>query len=214
MRYGRLTGRGRVAELTDADRTDEGRGDGDRAKRLDLLDAVVRSFPMDIRPAYGKGAQRYEALFEARPLDELHGLFTGRMAIAMRKWYEILDRALKPHGLGLRHWQALFNVAVHDPGETLTSIASRLGVPNATLVRILDDLEKSGLIERHVDEKDRRSKRLDLTSAGESVFSTLFGINHSLRRQFLQGISQSELSLMVSAADVMNRNLDRLASAD
>ena len=184
-----------------------------RAKRQDLLTAVLKAFPVETAAPYGTTAARYQALFHDRSLDLLQGLLSGRMAIAMRRWYESLEKAVKAHGLSLKHWQTLFMLGVTESRETLTSIAARIGVPSATLVRILDDLQAAGLIERKIDERDRRSKLLDLTDLGEQTFFTVFEINCNLRRQFLQGISESEIFLMVEAADIMNSNLDRMASA-
>ena len=202
------------AQLTDADRTGKDAARDRREKREHLLAAMMKVFPVDTKPPYGTGTARYQAAFQDRDVDVLQGLLTGRMATAMRRWYEILEKAVKRHGLSLKHWQALFMLAVNDPGETLTSIAARVGVPSATLVRILDDLEAAGLIAREIDERDRRSKLLDLTPLGEQTFFTLFEINCNLRRQFLQGVSEGEILLMVEAADVMNDNLDRMAAPD
>lgn len=185
-----------------------------RAKRQDLLAAVVRAFPVETKLPYGAGSARYETVFQDRRIDLLQGLLSGRMATAMRRWNDLLEKAVKRHGLSLKHWQALFILAVNNPGETLTSIAARLGVPSATLVRILHDLEKANLIERQINENDRRAKLLDLTPLGEETFFTLFEINCDLRRQFLKGVSESEILLMVEAADIMEANLERMAAEE
>ncbi len=185
-----------------------------RERRQDLLDAVLKAFPADLLSPYGKGAERYGSLYQDQPLVELQGLLTGRMATAMRRWYEFLEKATKAHGLSLRHWQTFFNLAVNDPGETLTSIAARVGEPTATLVRILDDLEAMGLIARKIDERDRRSKLLDVTPLGEQTFVTLFEINVALRQELMRGLSASEITLVVEATDVMAKNLDRMAGGE
>lgn len=201
--------------MNEADLTDDQEEERTtRERRQDLLDAVLKAFPADLLPPYGKDAARYRSLCQDQPLVELQGLLTGRMAIAMRRWYELLEKATKAHGLSLRHWQAFFNLAVNDPGETLTSIAARVGGPSATLVRTLDDLEAMGLIERKIDERDRRSKLLDLTPLGEETFVTLFEINVTLRQELMRGLSASEITLVVEATDVMTRNLDRMASGE
>lgn len=204
--------------MTDADQTGMDAGNdavGDRrARREDLLAAVLRAFPADTKLPYGTGSARYDAVFQDRPVDLLQSLLSGRMATAMRRWNDLLEKAVKQHGLSLKHWQALFILAVNKPGETLTSIAARLGVPSATLVRILHDLEQGGLIERQIDERDRRAKLLDLTPLGEQTFFTLFEINCTLRQQFLKGVSESEILLMVEAADIMGANLERMAAEE
>ncbi|MEJ0023944.1 MAG: MarR family transcriptional regulator [Alphaproteobacteria bacterium] len=101
-------------------------------------------------------------------------------------------------------------MAVNDHGETLTSIATRVDVSNPALVALFDELERDGLIERIVDENDRRSKVIVLTPAGEQEVSSLFELLTELRSEFLQGIEQNELLLMLDVITVMKNNLEKM----
>ena len=180
-----------------------------REKRQIVLSALMGALPARVEPLYGRDAAHYRELFEEHALEELQAMFASRMATVTRKWDEVLGRHIKPHGLGLRHWRALYMLAVLSEGETLTSIATRMGVPNPTLVRILHDLEADGLIERTVDAQDRRAKTLALTEAGSRIFSRVSVVNGQLRGRYLDGISEPELLLIIEILDLLNRRLDQ-----
>ncbi len=49
---------------------------------------------------------------------------------------------------------------------TISSIAGKLGLDPATVVRTVDSLEKRGLVERRRDRQDRRQVFVELTDAG------------------------------------------------
>src|SRR5205807_4201852 len=53
--------------------------------------------------------------------------------------------------------------------HTISSIAGKLGIDPATVVRTVDSLEKRGLVERRRDRQDRRQVFVELTDAGCAV---------------------------------------------
>src|SRR6266567_1434414 len=52
---------------------------------------------------------------------------------------------------------------------TISSIARRLGIDPATVVRTVDSLEKRGLVERRRDKQDRRQVFVEFTDAGRAA---------------------------------------------
>jgi MarR family transcriptional regulator for hemolysin len=184
-----------------------------RTKRQGLLASILEAFPTEQLHPYGETSKQYQRLLESRgnrKLAEVQGMFTARWALAMRRWRRFLDDHLKRQGQSLIRWHIMFELSVNEPGETLTSLAMRVGVMTAALVGLLDELEKDGLILRTVDENDRRSKLITLTPAGEQAVSFMYDFTADLREDFLRGIAESEMRLMLDAMDVMTRNLDRM----
>lgn len=55
----------------------------------------------------------------------------------------------------------------HDPSQS--DVAQLLGIERARLVRLLDRMEKRGLLRRFPSSKDRRSHALRLTPAGQRL---------------------------------------------
>src|SRR5438132_9501736 len=77
------------------------------------------------------------------------------------------------HGFGTTQFMVmgLIEKAQATDGEacTISSIAGKLGIDPATVVRTVDSLEKRGLVERRRDRQDRRQVFVELTDAGYAV---------------------------------------------
>lgn len=54
---------------------------------------------------------------------------------------------------------------------TMVELAERLSVTKRNVTTLIDGLEKDGLAKRSPHPTDRRSKRIQLTERGETVFS-------------------------------------------
>lgn len=141
-------------------------------------------------------------------------MLLARLGGLMRRWRKYVDEQLKRHGENIIRTQTLFELAINEKGETLTSIATRVGVVGPTLVGILEELERDGLIKRTIDKKDRRAKLIVLTPAGEKVVFSMFELELKLRREFLEGVGRSEILLMLEAVEIMKSNLDRILTID
>jgi DNA-binding MarR family transcriptional regulator len=75
--------------------------------------------------------------------------------------------------LSLSQLRALHVLANADEPMTLTELAPALHLSVAATGRLLDGLERAGLVVRREDEEDRRVKRLALTAEGEHVMERL-----------------------------------------
>ncbi|MBO9518870.1 MAG: MarR family transcriptional regulator [Porphyrobacter sp.] len=72
-------------------------------------------------------------------------------------------------------------------------IAKRLRIEGPTMTRMLDTLEKDGLVERLPDPGDRRSKLLRLTREGETALQEIFEIADTLRTRLLEGLPADKM---------------------
>lgn len=78
------------------------------------------------------------------------------------------EAALAAQGLGRAHYRALYFIG-RRPGQIVKDLVRALGVTKQSVNRILDDLEKRGLIARQRGEADARQRRLALTEAGAAL---------------------------------------------
>ena len=95
-----------------------------------------------------------------------------------------LDACLGQHGASLATWMVL-RCAEHEDGLSQSELAQRMDIEGPTLVRHLDRMEQSGLVERCRDQHDRRVVRVCLTPAGRRRHAELIhvaaGFDHQLR---------------------------------
>jgi DNA-binding MarR family transcriptional regulator len=81
--------------------------------------------------------------------------------------------------LGRNHWRVLYAIA-RRPGVTMVELQNSVPLTKQSLSRLLKELVDKGLVTRRLDQRDRRQRLLELTSAGRELDEQL---NGRLRRQ-------------------------------
>ncbi|MBN1430677.1 MAG: MarR family transcriptional regulator [Anaerolineae bacterium] len=85
--------------------------------------------------------------------------------------YVLLDdgdhRVLSAYDLTPSQYAVLLLLDAHE-GIRLTTVSDRLLLARSTITRIVDQLEKTGLVRRESDPDDRRAQRVILTAEGEA----------------------------------------------
>lgn len=131
------------------------------------------------------------------------------MSAFNRKLRAFFDAAVREEGLTLARARALFAIARRGP-LTQKDLAEELEIETPTLVRVLDGMERQGLILRTEDAKDRRAKRIAMTEAGRAAFDQMHVLATDLRGQIAADISKEEIEVALSVVRRLSRNLQRL----
>jgi DNA-binding MarR family transcriptional regulator len=80
-----------------------------------------------------------------------------------------------------------------NPGVTQTVLGEALGIKRASVVPLLDRLERRGLLVRKTPRSDRRSNALYLTPAGERLLAEIRPRLAEHERSIAAGLSAEEL---------------------
>jgi MarR family transcriptional regulator for hemolysin len=80
----------------------------------------------------------------------------------------------------------------------------------ATLVKLVDHMEKEGLLKRCASETDRRVKHLRLSEEGKKVVEEIRSYTSELRKEVLFGLTQPEIK---SALEVLNNIRSKLGAS-
>lgn len=78
-----------------------------------------------------------------------------------------LNQVASANDLSLTQLRVLAILRDHQP--TMSQLASHLGLDRSTVSGLIDRAEARGLVGRVADERDRRSSRVTLTSAGHKL---------------------------------------------
>lgn len=132
------------------------------------------------------------------------GLDLSRMA---RLWRARLDERLAPLGLTQAKWLILLHLSRSNGALPQRELVERIGVEGPSLVRVLDGLERLGLIERRDNPTDRRAKTVHLTAAVEPLIEDITRIAAELRQEILAGITDEDIAVCVRVFGDMARNL-------
>lgn len=94
---------------------------------------------------------------------------------AMHAHKQLMMRRLAEYGAHPGQMFCIKALTAHD-GITQRDLAELLHVARPTVTVMLQKMEKAGLVERRVDERDQRYTRIYLTEAGWAMHSQIHGI--------------------------------------
>ncbi|MFQ6033839.1 MAG: MarR family winged helix-turn-helix transcriptional regulator [Candidatus Bipolaricaulia bacterium] len=120
----------------------------------------------------------------------------ARIALDLFRLYQGMETLIRKRGEaeGLSPSQVqtlLFLSHAHPRYKGIGAIAKRFSIAPATASRIVDNLEKKGLVERTRSEQDRRSVRVELTAAGKRAAGKITAIVSRLEG-YVQGLAAGE----------------------
>ena len=133
---------------------------------------------------------------------------TINMVIVARRWRSLLDDKLRLIGQSSARMEALGAIMNAPSLSAQVDIAKRLRIEGPTMTRMLDTLEKDGLVERLADPSDRRTKQLRLTAEGEKVLEEIFAIADEMRGRLLGGLPEDKLDEVNDFLGLLNDRLD------
>ena len=133
--------------------------------------------------------------------------FAQAISIVARRWRTRLDERLKPLDMSIARWGALYWLGQAGDGVSQAALAELAGVEPPTLVRVLDQLEAQGLVERRVSPTDRRVNLLTLTEAAKPLVAEIETEAERLRVELLDGISYEDYQTAVSVMEKLRERL-------
>ena len=109
--------------------------------------------------------------------------FGFRVARIARRLRQAVDAELRVLGLTEATWRPLVYVRRLGDGVRQKELATALSIEGPSLVRLLDNLERRGLIERRADESDRRARGIYLTRPGRDLAKRAAKVGHPRSRR-------------------------------
>lgn len=121
--------------------------------------------------------------------------------------HRALDRAVAPAGLSLAQYNALRIIRGSEPeGIASLSIRDRMIEQGTTITRILDRLERTGLVERRRGHDDRRLVLCHLTRKGRQLLESLDPVIDEADRDVSAGLSATELASFIALLNRVRRD--------
>ena len=114
---------------------------------------------------------------------------------------------MRRFGLTDATWRPLFHLGRFGDGMRQTDLAAALEIEGPSLVRLLDALERAGLVERRGDLDDRRSKTLRLTPSGRETYELVAAEHERVSATLLKGVKPSDLAACRRAFTLIEHSL-------
>ncbi|NHN84416.1 MarR family transcriptional regulator [Acetobacter musti] len=140
--------------------------------------------------------------------------FGHRLARLATLWRRDIDHDLRRFNLTDATWRPLYYLRSLPQPVRQTDLARALSVEGPSLVRVLDVLEKQGLVSRDVDPDDRRSKLITLTSSGAAMANHVLQAADKVGSRLLEGVSDGTLRECLGVFDQVWAALQRSREAE
>jgi MarR family transcriptional regulator, transcriptional regulator for hemolysin len=115
-----------------------------------------------------------------------------QLANTARTVSRAFNAVLAREGASLPTWLILTALR-GEQWRTQLELARSLGIEGPTLTRHLDGLERTGLVERRRDPKDRRAVQVEITDAGVQLHHRLRGDVIAFDQRLRDGLTEDEL---------------------
>lgn len=116
------------------------------------------------------------------------GFLLNKAVQKVRVFYE---ESLRPYKITGKYLTILW--VIREKGRiTQNDIGKCVNVDRTTMVQIIDDLEKLGLVERKDQPADRRSHAIYLTAKGKAALPKADHLAHAAERKFLSHLETRE----------------------
>jgi len=118
---------------------------------------------------------------------------TRDLLLAGRLWRKIARAAAAEHGVSEAASPPL--IWIERLGENVRQnvLADAIGIEGASLVRLVDELQASGLITRAPDPNDRRANAINLTAKGREVVKEVNDALAALRLEVFAGLTAADV---------------------
>jgi len=126
----------------------------------------------------------------------------GRIATAF-------GEEMRPLGASLQIWRVLAALREKD-GRRMGDLSKTTSIEVSTLTRLVDNMEKSGLVERRRDADDARVIALHVTAAGRRLTRRILPIAERYEAVALKGFSAQEAETLKKALRRLYDNMDGL----
>jgi MarR family transcriptional regulator, transcriptional regulator for hemolysin len=114
-------------------------------------------------------------------------LMTGRL------WRKMAREAAARHGVSEAASAPLIWIERLGENVRQNALADAIGIEGASLVRLIDELQGSGLVTRQPDPSDRRANVVSLTPRGREVVTEVNDDIQGLRQQIFENVSPADI---------------------
>ena len=125
----------------------------------------------------------------------------------------VMSLKLKEYDITHEQWIVLRTIENNDfPTQKLIADLTNKG--KSTLTRILDQLEQKNLIERRMNDEDRRSIVLTETDKGKSVVHEILPVEEEVRTMMMKGIPEKDIVHVNNVFKKIFENFEEIIRGD
>lgn len=129
------------------------------------------------------------------------------LPVMFRSIVRLIGVEMDKHATGIRLTQyGVLDFLLTNSEAVQTDLANQFAKDKSVMLRQLDEMEKTGWIERQMDPNDRRRKNLVVTKAGLEVHRKVSRLRARVFERVLEGVSEKDLAACLKVIATMNEN--------
>lgn len=129
----------------------------------------------------------------------------GRMGKVFKRELNEAQIDITLEQLGLLH-----AISENEQDVVQQDMVDIMNKDKSAILRLIDSLEKKGLVVRSIDPQDRRKNLLFVTEQGMAVLVKIGGVAAEINPKFVENISQADLDTFFAVAEKIKQNAERL----
>jgi MarR family transcriptional regulator for hemolysin len=118
---------------------------------------------------------------------------TRDLLLVGRLWRKMAREVAARHGVSEAASAPLIWIERLGENVRQNALADAIGIEGASLVRLIDELQASGLVTREADPSDHRANVISLTTRGREVVTEVNEDIQNLRQQIFAGVPQVDI---------------------
>jgi DNA-binding MarR family transcriptional regulator len=127
---------------------------------------------------------------------------------------QLAERRFEKTSVTFTQWMALMSLSGQPECVSATQLSKNVGHDMGALTRMVDALERRGLVRRERSRKDRRAVEIAITAAGRRVAQDAKRVIVELLNNLAEPYSQQELDTLISLLQRLWEHLERAASKE
>ncbi|MDK2867444.1 MAG: MarR family transcriptional regulator, transcriptional regulator for hemolysin [Clostridiales bacterium] len=117
------------------------------------------------------------------------------------------NRRLEMHGSTRIQWIALYFLYVAEVPISQKQLAQQMNIQAPSAARLVDRMERDGLVDRIENPEDKRMKFIRLTETGKKVAVDLMPIGQYFSDLLLRDIPEHEIEIFLKVLNQLNQNI-------
>jgi DNA-binding MarR family transcriptional regulator len=136
---------------------------------------------------------------------QLYAFVTGKASTAMARNLQRKFVAANVN-LTIEQWSVLYSLWRTD-GQSQQELSNNTFKNKPSITRLIDNLEKLGLVERHAVKTDRRINKIFLSNAGKALQQQTIVLVNETVDEALKGISAEDIAIAQKTLQKVYENL-------
>ncbi|MBQ4187604.1 MAG: MarR family transcriptional regulator [Firmicutes bacterium] len=152
-------------------------------------------------PRMSKAKKEPDNLY-MQALNQCHGI--------LKLHRSAIERYTEENGMQKNQHKLLLTLSRLGPEACQRDLAESMHITPAAVAVTLKKLEKAGIVEKKISEKDNRYNRIIITEKGEKIVKESYDMFRSIDTQAFEGFSEEEMKQLLGYLERVRENFLKL----